>query len=211
MLVVLFILGINNFVSNKESIFDKHFEDYTEFDLKNFNYQDYSEYDKLTKKLRETNNDLTNLNNSLIKLNETKNKHANNLAYAPDNKKEIISKNIENIDNLITETNEKIGELTKQIYNIENQIDLAQLDSNGYYVNSNNKSFFNHLRNAFAHNHIKYADDRLVYNRKIILEDIDDDGNLTFKCTCRYYDLVKLFNNDLFLEALSKSKTKTIK
>ena len=48
----------------------------------------------------------------------------------------------------------------------------------------------------------------LVYNRKVILEDFDDNGNLTFKCNCRYYDLVKLFNNELFLEALNKNKTK---
>ena len=203
----LFILGINNYVSNKESVFDTYFEDYTEFDLKNFTYQDYSGYDKLKKRLTDLNNDLTNLNNSLIKLNEVKNKHSNNLKHAPDDKKEIISTNIENIDVLIAKTDKKIEELTKEISNIKKQIDLAQTDSTGYYINSNNKSFFNHLRNAFAHNHIKYADDRLVYNRKIILEDIDDNGDLTFRCTCHYYDLVKLFNNDLFLEALNKGKT----
>lgn len=207
----LFILGINNFVSNKESVFDEFFGNYSEFDLKSFDYQDYSGYDKLTKRLREANNDLTNLNNSLIKLNESKDKHTNNLAHAPENRKKIISKNIENIDILITETNKNIEELTKQISNIEKQIDLAQTDSNGYYINSNNKSFFNHLRNAFAHNHVRYADDRLVYNRKIILEDIDDNGDLSFRCTCRYYDLVKLFNNDLFLKALNKGITLTKK
>lgn len=203
----LFILGINNYVSNKESVFDKYFEDYTQFDLKNFTYQDYSGYDKLTKKLTDLNNDLINLNNSLIKLNESKNKHSNNLKHAPEDRKEIISKNLENINELITETTIKIKDLTKEISNIEKQLDLAQTDFNGCYINSNNKNFFNHLRNAFAHNRIKYADDRLVYNRKIILEDIDDNGNLTFRCTCHYYDLVKLFNNDLFLEALNKGKT----
>lgn len=203
----LFILGINNFVSNKESVFDNYFEDYSEFDLKNFNYQDYSGYNKSTKRLREANNDLISLNNSLIKLNESKNQQLHNLTYAPEDRKEVISKNIENIDILINETTKKIRELTREISNNQKQIDLAQNDFNGYYINSNNKNFFNHLRNAFAHNHIRYADDRLVYNRKIILEDFNDNGELTFKCSCRYYDLVKLFNNELFLEALSKKKT----
>lgn len=207
----LFILGINNFVSNKESVFDEHFEDYCEFDLKNFEYQDYSGYDKLTKRLNDLNNDLNNLNNSLIKLNGSKNKKINDLKNAPDDKKEIISKNLENINNLITVTINKLEELNKEIDGIKKQIDFAKTDSNGCYINSNNKSFFNHLRNAFAHNHIKYADDRLVYNRRIVLEDIDDNGNLSFRCICRYYDLVKLFNNELFLEVLDECKTKTIK
>lgn len=203
----LFILGINNFVSNKESVFDSYFDDYAQFDLKNFIYQDYSGYNKLTKKLLDVSNDLVNLNNSLTKLNDSKNKHTNNLKYAPNDKKEIISKNIEKLNTLIVETNEKIEELTEEISNIQKQIDSSQTDSNGYYINTNNKSFFNHLRNAFAHNHIKYAEDRLIVNRKIILEDIDDNGDLSFKCICRYNDLVKLFNNEMFLEALNKSKT----
>ena len=203
----LFILGINNFVSNKESVYDKHFEDYTEFDVTKFKYKDYSGYDKLTKRLKELNVDLINLKKSLTKLNETKKQQSNNLAKAPEDRKEIICVNLENVNNLINETSDKINNVKKEITNIEAQINLAQTDSDGYYINSNNKSFFNHLRNAFAHNHIKYADDRLVYNRKIILEDIDDNGDLTFRCTCHYYDLVKLFNNDLFLEALNKGKT----
>ena len=89
-------------------------------------------------------------------------------------------------------------------------INTHKIDSYGSYVNNNNKSFFNHLRNAFAHNNIKYLDDRINYNRKIVLEDYDDNKQLTFRCVCRYYDLVKLFNNELFLEAII-NKEKTIK
>lgn len=199
----LFILGINNFVSNKESIYDKYFEDYNQFDVAKFKYKDYSGYDKLIKRLKDLNVDVINLKNSLTKLTETKKQQSNNLAKAPEDRKKIISENLENLNNLINETTNKINSLKKEIINIEAQINLAQTDSDGYYINSNNKSFFNHLRNAFAHNHVNYADDRLVLNRKILLEDYDDNGNLTFNCTCRYYDLVNLFNDDLFLEALS--------
>ena len=102
----------------------------------------------------------------------------------------------------------KINNLTHEILNINNLIDSHETDSNGNYVNNNNKSFFNHLRNAFAHNNVSYLDDRIVYNRKILLEDYDDNGILTFRCTCRYYDLVKLFNDNLFLNAITNTKEK---
>ena len=203
----LHILALNNFVSNKESIYDKYFEDYTEVDLKNFDYQDYSGYDRLVSKLKVLNDDLKNLNNSLTKANESKNRANVNLSKAPDNKKSIILGHITNIDILINDLNSKISNLVIEINNINNQLANAKNDAEGNYINMNNKNFFSHLRNAFAHNHIRYAEDRLVYNRKIILEDFDDDGKLTFKCICRYYDLVKLFNNDLFLEALSNNKS----
>lgn len=207
----LFILGINNFVSNKESVYDKYFENYTEFDLSRFDYQDYSGYDRLVSKLKVLNNDLSCANEALKKAIDNKTKLNNNLTKAPENKKEVISNNIEGIDILIAELNTKINNFVIQINDIENQINNAKKDDNGNYINDNNKNFFNHLRNAFAHNHVKYADDRLVINRKLVLEDLDDNGELTFRCTCRYKDLENLFNNEMFLEALSKSKTKTIK
>lgn len=203
----LHILALNNFVSNKESIYDKYFEDYNEFDISNFDYQDYSGYDRLVSKLKTLNNDLAISNNELQKALASKNKLNDNLSKAPEDKKEIISNNLKKTNILINNINNTINNLILEINSIENEIDNAKKDSNGHYINSNNKSFFNHLRNAFAHNHIKYIDNRLVYNRKVLLEDFDDDRNLTFKCICRYYDLVKLFNNELFLESLSKEKT----
>ena len=207
-LASLFILGINNFVCYKESIYDKYFDDYNEFDISNFDYQDYSAYNKLFKSLTVKNDDLRNTNNTLIKNIESKNKLKSNLDKAPDDKKQIIQNNINKVDNLINDVNDKINNLTHEILNINNLIDSHETDSNGNYVNNNNKSFFNHLRNAFAHNNVSYLDDRIVYNRKILLEDYDDNGILTFRCTCRYYDLVKLFNDNLFLNAITNTKEK---
>ncbi|MBE6152451.1 MAG: hypothetical protein E7165_03985 [Firmicutes bacterium] len=205
----LFILGVNNFVSNKESIYDKYFEDYSEFDLNNFIYQDYSGYNRLVSKLTVLNNDLRNANNAFTKAEANKLKLQTNLTKAPDNKKAIISNNIANLDTMINNLKNKINELIIEINNITSKLSTAKKDDKGNYIN-NNQNFFSHLRNAFAHNHIRYADDRIVYNRKIILEDFDDNNNLTFQCTCRYRDLVKLLNNDLFLEAISqKEKTLT--
>lgn len=202
----LFILAINNFVSNKESVYDKYFENYEEFDLSHFNYKDYSLYDRLTNKLTVLNNDLKNTNNNLKKATDRLNKLQTNLQNAPKDKQDLISNNIESTKNIITLSENKINLLTSQIAEIEAQIDLAEQDECGKYINFSNKSFFNHIRNAFAHSHVRYAEDRLVYNRKIILEDFDDNGNLTFTCACRYYDLIKLLNNDLFLEALNQTK-----
>lgn len=205
----LHILALNNFVSNKETIYDKHFEDYVEFNLDNFTYQDYSGYNRLITKLKKLNNELNITNNSLTKTLENQKKLNDNLSKIPENKKQILLDNINNGNLLISKLNNKIYNLLIEIKNIEKEINNAQKDDIGYYINSNNKSFFNHLRNAFAHNHIKYEDDRLVYNRKIILEDIDDKGELSFRCVCRYYDLVKLFNHELFLESLTKNKIHT--
>lgn len=202
----LFVLGINNFVSNKESIYDKYFDDYNEFDLSNFNYQDYSGYNRLVSKLAVLNDDLKNLNNGLSKAEYNKIKLENNLAKAPDSKKNIISNNITNLEKLICELKNKINELIIQINDILTKMNYAKNDDNGNYIDNNNKNFFTHLRNSLAHNHIRYANDRVVYNRKIILEDYDDNGNLSFKCECRYYDLAKLFNNELFLEAMKSDE-----
>lgn len=202
----LFILAINNFVSNKESIYDKYFDNYTEFDLSKFNYHDYSGYDRLVSKLTVGNNDLANDNNTLIKVQANKLTVSNNLSNAPDDKKEIISKKIESLDKKINDLKLRITETTTNIADILNKLSKAKTDSNGKYIDDNNKGFFTHLRNALAHNHIRYADDRVVYNRKIILEDFDENNNLTFICECRYYDLVKLLNNDLFLKAINKKQ-----
>ena len=199
----LFILGTNNFVSNKESIYDQYFDDYSEFDLSNFDYQDYSAYNKLMGKLKVKNNDLSNLNKSLNTAIISRNKAYNNLAHAPNEKKQIIQNNIDRLNILINELNDKISTLTLEISEIISEINTHKTNDNGNYINNNNKSFFNHLRNAFAHGNIRYLDDRLVYNRKIVLEDWDDDKNLSFRCVCRYYDLVKLFNNPLFIEAIN--------
>ena len=204
----LFIFATNNFVCNKESIYDKYFEDYNEFDISNFDYQDYSGYNKLVNTLKIKNEDLKNANNKIKKLVDAKNRNENNLKNVPEHIKPIIQSNINNNLNNINELNNKIISLFKEILNLNSLINNYKTDSNGNYINNNNKSFFNHLRNAFAHNNVSYLDDRLVYNRKILLEDYDDNGNLTFRCVCRYYDLVKLFNNDLFLEAITNSKTK---
>lgn len=204
----LFILATNNFVCNKDSIYDNYFEDYNEFDISNFDYQDYSGYNKLMKLLKVKNEDLKNANNKMKKLIDTKKRNENNLKNVPEHKKTIIQNNINNNINNINELNNKIISLFKEILKLNSLINNYKTDSNGNYINNNNKSFFNHLRNAFAHNNVSYLDDRLVYNRKILLEDYDDNGKLTFRCVCRYYDLVKLFNNDLFLEAITNSKTK---
>ena len=120
----------------------------------------------------------------------------------------LIQNNINALDILITELNKKINNLTIEINEIILNINTHKTDSYGNFINNNNKNFFNHLRNAFAHNHIKYLDDRLVYNRKIVLEDYDDNNKLTFRCVCRYYDLVKLFNDNLFLEAINCKESK---
>lgn len=202
----LFILAINNFVSNKETIYDKYFNDYDEFDISNFIYQDYSGYNKLINTLKIKNNELNTLNNTLTKSLSKRNKFSNNLLNAPETKKIIIQNNIDQISNMINDLNSKINNLIFEINDITNELSLHKNDSNGNYINHNNKNFFNHLRNAFAHNNIKYFDDRITYNRKIILEDYDDDKNLTFRCICRYYDLVKLINNDLFLQAITEYK-----
>lgn len=204
----LFILATTNFVSNKESIYDKYFNDYTEFDLSSFEYQDYSGYERLISKLKVKKDDLNNLNKSLYNATTSKNNLTNNLIKAPNNKKPIIQNNINKLDILITELNKKINNLTIEINEIILNINTHKTDSFGNFINNNNKNFFNHLRNAFAHNHIKYLDDRLVYNRKIVLEDYDDNNKLTFRCVCRYYDLVKLFNDDLFLEAINGKESK---
>lgn len=204
----LFILGTNNFVSNKESIYDKHFDDYTEFDLSNFEYQDYSGYERLISRLKVKNEDLNNLNKSLYNMTLSKNKLNNNLLRAPNDKKIIIQNNINNLDNSINILNNKINLITQEINILISNINSHQTDNYGDYINNNNKNFFNHLRNAFAHNNIKYLDDRITYNRKIVLEDYDDNKNLTFRCVCRYYDLVKLFNDELFLEAINNKESK---
>lgn len=210
----LFILGINNFVSNKETIYDKHFGEYNEFDIHNFNYRDYSRYEKLLRRLRSLNDDLRVSNNSLIKANDSLTKTKNNLVKAPEDKKNIIKNKITNLEELTNEINAKIIEITNEINIITTELSSKQTDEVGSFTNSNNKSFFNHLRNAFAHNRVKYSDDRVVYNRKISLEDYDDNGTLTFKCECRFLDLVKLFTNDLFLEAIKEKEpsiTKSLK
>jgi len=204
----LFILGTNNFVSNKESIYDKYFDDYSEFNLSNFEYQDYSGYERLLSKLKVKNDDLSNLNKTLYNATLNKNKLNNNLIKAPNDKKAIIQNNINNLDILINELNIKINNITLEINELMTNINQHKTDSYGDYINNNNKSFFNHLRNAFAHNNIKYLDDRITYNRKIVLEDYDDNKKLTFRCVCRYYDLVKLFNNELFLQAINNNEIK---
>jgi len=204
----LFILGTNNFVSNKESIYDKYFDDYNEFDLSKFEYQDYSGYDRLISKLKLQSENLNILNKSLNKVTNSKNKANDNLINAPTDKKAIIQNNINKLDILINELNNKINEATLEINSIMTNINTHKNDSYGNYINNNNKSFFNHLRNAFAHNNIKYLDDNPNYNRKIVLEDYDDDKKLSFRCVCRYYDLVKLFNNELFLDAIKNKETK---
>lgn len=204
----LFILGTNNFVSNKECIYDKYFDNYNEFDLSNFEYQDYSGYERLLSKLKVKNDDLNNLNKSLYNLTTRKSNLNNNLLKAPNDKKVIIQNNINNLDILIKETNDKINDTTLEINDIITNMNTHKTDSYSDYINNNNKNFFNHLRNAFAHNNIKYLDDRITYNRKIVLEDYDDNKNLTFRCVCRYYDLVKLFNNELFLEAINNNESK---
>ena len=204
----LFILGINNFVCNKEVIYDKYFEDYNQFDLNNFEYQDYSAYNKLLGKLNILNMDITNADNTLTKANNSLTKAKNNLQYAPANKHNIIQNKINELTEAINELAIKKNNLLLDKNNIINLINTHQTDSNGNYINNNNKSFFNHLRNAFAHNNISYLDDRITYNRKILLEDYDEDNNLTWRCVCRYYDLVKLLNNNLFLEAITNSYEK---
>lgn len=208
----LFILATNNFVCNKETIYDKYFDDYNEFNIDNFNYQDYSFYDKLINRLKVIDNDLIDKNNSLIRLENSKNIQKNNLLKAPKDKQTIIQNYINNFDIAINKEKSKINNLLLEKNNIVSLINTHKTDSNGKYINNNNKSFFNHLRNAFAHNHISYLDDNIVYNRKIVLEDYDDDNKLTFRCIGRYYDFVKLFNNELFLEAINskKSKVKTL-
>ena len=204
----LFVLATTNFVSNKESIYDKYFEGYSEFDISNFDYQDYSGYNKIIGKLKVKNNDLTNLNNALNKAINSKNNSNINLSKAPIDKQPIIQSHIDKLNVLINDTSTKINNLVLEITDLTNQLKGTKTDSNGNYINDNNTSFFNHLRNAFAHNHVSYLEDRLVYNRKILLEDYNDDGTLSFRCTCRYYDLVKLFNNDLFKEAIINKKQK---
>lgn len=204
----LFILATTNFVSNKESIYDKYFDDYNEFDLSNFEYQDYSGYERLLSKLKVKNDELNNLNKNLYNVTLSKNKLNNNLLRAPKDKKQIIQNNINNLNNSIADLNNKIANITFEINDIMNNINFHKTDPYGDYINNNNKNFFNHLRNAFAHNNIKYLDDRIIYNRKILLEDYDDNKNLTFRCICRYYDLLKLFNNDLFLKAINNNETK---
>lgn len=207
----LFVLGLNNFVSNKESVFDNYFDDYSKFDIHSFNYQDYSRYNKLISTLKILNEDLKNTNNSLAKADLKIKKLQNNLTQAPEAKKQIIQNNIDNLNNLINSLNKKINDLIAEIAIIENIVNNCHNDLNGKYVCDSNKSFFNHLRNAFAHGHIKYSDERVVPNRKILLEDYDDNGNLSFKCECRYFDLVKLFNNELFLEAIKSDEKVLIK
>lgn len=207
----LFILATNNFVCNKETIYDKYFDDYNEFNIDNFNYQDYSFYDKLINRLKVIDNDLITANNSLTKKENAKNKEKNNLLKAPKDKQTIIQNNINNFDIAINKEKSKINILLLEKNNIINLINTHKTDSNGKYINNNNKSFFNHIRNALAHNHISYLDDNIVYNRKILLEDYDDDNNLTFRCIGRYYDFVKLFNNELFLEAINSKKSKVKK
>lgn len=206
----LFILGINNFVSNKEAIYDKYFDSYDEFNISNFNYQDYSGYDRLINKLKVLNTDLNNSNNSINKTKATLAKLLNNFAKVPEDKKQLILNSINKNKQTINLLTLKINSLINEINITTNELSNAQNDKFGNYICNSNQSFFNHLRNALAHNHIKYADDRIVYNRKIILEDFDDDNKLTFKCECRFYDLVKLFNNDLFLKAINNNE-KTLK
>jgi len=207
----LFILGINNFVSNKESIYDKFFDDYSEFDISNFHYQDYSGYNRLLSKLSVLNADLVSANNSLAKAEAKLEKLAENIAKAPEEKKEIISKNKLSLETLIHDIKVRIIEITEEINSINLQLSVSKSDENGNYIDNNNKSFFNHLRNAFAHSRVRYANDRVVYNRKIILEDYNDDGILAFRCECRFLDLVRLFTNDLLLEAIKGKEAEKIK
>ena len=210
----LFILGINNFVSNKETIYDKYFDDYSEFDIHNFNYQDYSGYQKLLHKLKTLNDDLRAANTALTKANNSLTKTNNDIAKAPEHRKPIIQNNKQNLKELIKEITDKITEITNEINQVSSELANKKTDEFGSFIDSNNQSFFNHLRNAFAHNRVKYSDDRVVYNRKISLEDYDDNGTLTFKCECRFLDLVRLFTSDLFLEAIKEkepSVTKSLK
>lgn len=199
----LFILGVSNFVANKESLYDNYFDDYSEFDIQNFHYKDYSRYNKLLKKMSVLNDELRVSNNALLKAKKSKQKLEKDLLYAPEDKKNIISKNKETLDTLVSNLKVRIIEIADEINTISTAINGKKCDENGNYINNDNKSFFNHLRNAFAHNRIKYADNRVVYNRKIMLEDFDDNGILTFQCECRFLDLVKLFTNKLFLEAIN--------
>ena len=213
-LSTLFILGINNFVVNKETIYDKYFDNYNEFDIHNFNYQDYSRYEKLLRRLKTLNDDLRSANNALTKAEDSLAKTKNNLAKAPEDKKLIIENKKQSLEELIKEVTTKISEITNEINAVTTELSSKKTDEFGTFTNNNNKSFFNHLRNAFAHNRVKYADDRVVYNRKISLEDYDDNGTLTFKCECRFLDLVRLFTNNLFLEAIKEKEpsiTKSLK
>lgn len=207
----LFILGVNNFVSNKESIYDKYFDDYSQFDISNFQYQDYSGYNRLLSKLSVLNIDLVSADNSLAKAEVKLEKLTENLAKAPEDKKDIISRNKVALEVLIHDIKVKILEISEEINSINAQLSLSKHNENGNYIDNNNKSFFNHLRNAFAHSRVRYANDRVVYNRKILLEDYDDDGALTFKCECRFLDLVRIFTNDLFLEAIKGNESAKIK
>lgn len=197
----LFILAINNFVCNKESIYDSYFDDYSKFNIENFDYRDYSNYNKIIKKLKIIENDINIANNSINKAQLSLVKANTNILLAPNDKKTLIQGKINSLNSLINDLQAKKSTLELEKIELLNLLNLHKTDDNGNYIN-NNKGFFNHIRNALAHNRIKYLDDTVVYNRKIILEDYDEDNNLTFKCIGRYYDFVKLFNSDLFLEAI---------
>ena len=120
-------------------------------------------------------------------------------------------KNEEKIGKIIEETKKLIMEIQlKKEKSIEEkmklQVEIEQIKQKDdlEYIEVSNKELMRHIRNALAHNWIRYKDETAtnLMNRIVEIRDYNNNNEISFYAQAPYKVWIELFNNEEFEKAI---------
>ena len=206
LLAALYLLGTTLFTIYKEKIYDKQIN-YEEIDTTEIKTYDIDNPKKLKKQKIE-------LEKIIYKKQEYQQMLIEKIKKLEKNKeknKEKIEKIIEEIKIAIMEKQQELEELIEQKMNIQIKLRQIKQKDDLEYFEVSNKELIRHIRNAFAHNWIKYKDETAtnLMNRIVEIRDYNNNNEVSFYAQAPYRVWINFFNNEIFEKAIKNYQEET--
>lgn len=192
---ILYILGLNIYVMNKE----QHFEeiDYSfmdSLDIKGYKFT--KSLEDLTKKKKRLNRERKALETNLTQLNEV---------YSKDMTNERLKNLIDKKNEELTEKSAEIEEVTNNINNLEPiQIEGKRV------VKESNADCATSIRNCFAHGNRVHVYGEFEDDLRVTLTDYKDTGEISGVIYTNLSSIIKFLKHEIFKNQIMEEPPKTL-